>query len=82
MPAGKLLACEPYGPLGTIGPRGLLCFGGRQAASEKYHKQPTSPFMNRQAIDPTCYEPGGGVDHRPVSQHLNGNLSVLQPLAG
>jgi hypothetical protein len=41
MPVEKILVCEPYGPLGTIGPRGLLCFGGRQAVSEKYHKQPT-----------------------------------------
>lgn len=26
MPAGKLLACEPYGPLGIIGSQGAVVF--------------------------------------------------------
>jgi hypothetical protein len=35
MPAGRFLACEPEGPLGTLIPRGPLCFGGAQLPGDR-----------------------------------------------
>ena len=42
MAAGRVLACELDGPLGTVVPRGLLCLGATYVMSEKYRNYPTS----------------------------------------
>ena len=42
MPAGRLLACEPDGPLGTIIPRGPLCFRDTHPPREERDECPTS----------------------------------------
>jgi hypothetical protein len=46
MPAEKLVACKPDGPLGTLIPEGPLHFGRAQLLNDKYHNLPTL-FLTR-----------------------------------
>jgi len=43
MPAGKLLACEPYGPLGTTGPERAVLFLGLATAERKAEEASVDP---------------------------------------